>query len=297
MASDSARTEIAHAKVNLALHVTGRRPDGYHFIETLVVFADYGDVISAAPCAEGRMGLSVRGPFAEALARTAKPADNLIVRAATELARAAKKKPPATRLVLNKRLPVAAGIGGGSADAAAAMRLLDREWKLGLPYEQLAEIGLKLGADVPMCVASRPLVAKGIGEKIEFILGMPSMPLVLAHPGVSVATKDVFARLPETERTALPDRPPQFRTLLDVIFWLRKARNDLEEAAAALDKKAIAAAKALRSDHECLFARMSGSGATAFGIFATMDAAERAAARLLDARPNWWVVPAMTGAS
>jgi 4-diphosphocytidyl-2-C-methyl-D-erythritol kinase len=295
--ADASRTELAPAKINLALHVTGRRPDGYHQIETLAVFADYGDVVSAIPGTDGRMGLAVRGRFAKALAESSTAADNLVVRASTELARAAPgKKPPATKLSLTKRIPVAAGLGGGSADAAATLRLLNREWGLGIGQDRLVEIGASIGADVPMCIASRPLVATGIGERIRPVEGVPAMPIVLAHPGVSVPTASVFGRLSPQERSPLPDMP-RFRSLLDVIFWLRKARNDLEEPAGAVSRTAGAAGKALRSDPECLFARMTGSGATAFGIFASMDAAERAAARLQDAKPRWWVTPAMTGAS
>ena len=298
IAADASRTELAPAKINLALHVTGRRPDGYHHIETLVVFADFGDMVTTAPGADGRMGLSVKGQFAPPLAEAVPPADNLVVRAATELARAAgSRKLPGAKLVLTKRIPVAAGLGGGSADAAATLCLLNREWGLRLGHDKLAEIGLRLGADVPMCIASRPLIATGIGERLKPAHGIPAMPIVLAHPGGSLSTADVFARLARADRTSLPEAPARFRSLLDVIFWLRKARNDLEEPAIAASKTAGAAAKALRSDPECLFARMSGSGAAAFGIFTTMDAAERAAARLQEAKPRWWVVPAMTGAS
>ena len=296
--ADASRTELAPAKINLALHVTGRRPDGYHAIETLAVFADFGDVVTATLGAEGRMGLSVKGHFAPALADATQPADNLVVRAATELTRiTGARKLPAARLTLTKRIPVAAGLGGGSADAAATLRLLNRQWGLGHAPDKLAKIGLRLGADVPMCLASRPLIATGVGERITPVHGVPAMPVVLAHPGGPVPAAGVFGRLAPAERTPLPATPARFRSLLDVIFWLRKARNDLEEPAAAVSKTAVAAAKALRSDPECLFARMSGSGAAAFGIFTTMDAAERAAARLQEAKPRWWVVPAMTGAS
>lgn len=296
--ADAGRTELARAKINLALHVTGRKPDGYHLIETLAVFADYADVVSVARGAPGRMGLSVKGPFAPALAETVEATDNLAIRAARELGRAVGKRVlPPTKLVLTKRIPIAAGLGGGSADAAAALRLLNREWDLQFNEEKLAAIGLALGADVPMCLASRPLIATGIGETIRSISGMPAIPIVLAHPGGTVSTADVFARLQPAERTPLPALPNRFHSLLDVIFWLRKARNDLAEPAATVSPLASAAAKALTADSECLFARMSGSGAAAFGIFTTMDAAERAAARLQKAKPGWWIVAAKTGPS
>jgi 4-diphosphocytidyl-2-C-methyl-D-erythritol kinase len=296
--ADADRTELAPAKINLALHVTGLRTDGYHAIETLVVFADYADAVGTAPCADGRTGLTLRGPFAAALAETP-AANNLAVRAAAELTAAAGgKKLPPSKLVLTKRIPVAAGLGGGSADAAATLRLLNRVWDLRLGDDAIAAIGLRLGADVPMCLASRPVLATGIGEKVVPVAGMPTMPIVLAHPGGAVSTANVFARVGHGERSPLPELPTAgFRSLLDVIFWLRRARNDLEEAAVAVSKHAGAAAKALRADPECLFARMSGSGAAAFGIFTTMDAAERGAARLREAKPGWWVVAATTGDS
>ena len=295
LVADTRTSELAPAKINLALHVTGRRPDGYHLIETLAVFADFGDVVTATPSADGKMRLSVKGPFAAKLAEATPAADNLVIRAAGELARASgRRNLPPVKLALTKRIPIGAGLGGGSADAAATLRLLDREWKLNLGPEKLAEIGVKLGADVPMCLASQPLVATGIGEQLAPVTGMPALAIVLAHPGVVLSTGAVFAKLAQTDFPSLPPLPPRFGATLDVIFWLRRARNDLAEAAAAVNKMAATPARLLMADAECLFARMSGSGAAAFGIFVSMDAAERAAARLRAARPAWWVAAAMT---
>ena len=292
--SDGA-SELACAKINLALHVTGRRTDGYHNIESLVVFADCGDVLGAAPSADGRMRLTVKGEFAGSLTETTGPHDNLVTRAASDLARAAgKAEVPPTKLTLTKRIPVAAGLGGGSADAAAALRLLNREWRLNLAAGRLAEVARGIGADVPMCLASRPLLAKGIGEKITPVAGMPTIPIVLAHPGIPVETAAVFAQLAARDGEPLPALPAKFASLLEVIFWLRQARNDLAEPAALVNKAAVSAAKALMRDPDCLFARMSGSGAAAFGIFITLQAAERAAERLRAAKPAWWVVAATT---
>jgi 4-diphosphocytidyl-2-C-methyl-D-erythritol kinase len=291
----SAPGELAFAKVNLALHVLGRRTDGYHSLESLVVFADYGDVLTAGAAPEGRMRLSVKGDFADVLRDTTRPEDNLVIRAATELARAAgKAKLEPKHLELVKRIPVAAGLGGGSADAAAALRLLNRAWQTGLSDARLAEIGRRLGADVPMCVTSRPLVAAGIGERITPVRSLPALPIVLAHPGVPVATADVFRELPAEERSGLPPLPAKFLTLLEVVFWLRQARNDLAEPAARVARAAAAPARALMRDPDCMFARMSGSGAAAFGIFINLGAAERAAERLSTAKPDWWVVAAQT---
>lgn len=295
VATGSGDSELAYAKINLALHVTGQRADGYHLIETLVVFADYADVVSAEPADDRRMGLSVRGPFAEPLGESTPQDDNLVLRAARELLRASgKAKAPATSLTLTKRIPIAAGLGGGSADAAAVLRLLNRYWGLGLDPATLAGIALKLGADVPMCLAAAPLIARSIGEEITAVVGLPTMPIVLAHPGVPVPTAAVFAALTKKDGAPLPPPPQRFGSLLDVLYWLRQGRNDLAEPAAEVNKAAAAGAKALISDPECLFARMSGSGAAAFGIFATMAAAARAADRLRVDKPLWWITPAMT---
>src|SRR5260221_5760629 len=167
VATGSGNRELAYAKINLALHVTGQRADGYHLIETLVVFADYADVVSAGPSDEGRMRLSVRGQCADPLEQSTTQGGTLALRAASELLRASgKAKAPATTLTLTKRIPIAAGLGGGSADAAAVLRLLNRYWQLGLDAGALAAIALKLGADVPMCLAAKPLIAIGIGEVI-----------------------------------------------------------------------------------------------------------------------------------
>lgn len=291
-------SELAAAKINLALHVTGRRPDGYHNIETLAVFADYADIVTAAPSPDNRMRLSLKGPFAQKLANAGDTGDNLAIRAAMELMRASGRRDldPMT-LRLTKRIPLGAGLGGGSADAAATLRLLNAAWNLGLSETRLAEIGLRLGADVPMCLASAPLVARGVGEQITPVTGLPALPVVLAYPGVAVDTKAVFGALPVAERSPLPPLPPRFGAILDVIFWLRRARNDLAEPAAKVNKAAAQPAKVIMADPECLFARMSGSGSAAFGIFVSMDAAERAADRIREARHGWWVAAAMTGAS
>jgi len=286
-------TELAYAKINLALHVLGRRTDGYHQIETLVTFADFADVVHAAPSTDGRMHLTVKGPFAGVLSEGTSAGSNLVIRAASELTQLAKQAPP-LRLTLNKRIPVASGLGGGSADAAATLRLLARQWKLTIGEAELARIGERLGADVPMCLQSRPLIARGIGEKITPLPGLPALPIVIAQPSVAIRTAEVFARLAHGERTPLPPLPPKFGTVYDVIFWLRQARNDLSEPATLVSKAAGAAAKAIGRDSECLFARMSGSGAAAFGIFVSLEAAERAAERLKQLKPAWFVSAAMT---
>jgi 4-diphosphocytidyl-2-C-methyl-D-erythritol kinase len=290
--------ELAGAKVNLALHTTGRRADGYHRLETLAVFADYGDVNRLEPSDDGETNLLMDGPFAGELDRTCRPRDNLAIRALNMLKPMARQRRDGPlNLLLSKRIPLAAGLGGGSADAGAVLRLLDREWRLGLGLEQLAEIGANLGADIPMCLVSRPLIARGIGDRIEPVAGIPALPLVLASPRVPMPTAAVFKNLPNPNGDPLPPLPEKFASLLDFVFWLRRTRNDLVAPARAVNKAAAVAAKALSADPDCLFARMSGSGAAAFGIFLKLPAAERAAERLRQARPDWWIVAVTTGGS
>ena len=295
-ARGAGNSELARAKINLALHVGAERADGYHELESLAVFADLADVITAWPAARDAAAatLTVSGPYGDLLEETTTPAANLAVRAAEALA--AHGAGPVD-LALAKRIPVAAGLGGGSADAAATLRLLNRVWGLGLAPETLAGIAVKLGADVPMCLVSRPLVARGIGEAITPATGIPALAIVLANPGLAIPTGAVFAGLGRETRTPLPTLPAAFRSAIDLVHWLRQTRNDLIDPARVVARGADAAARALAKDPDCLFARMSGSGASAFGIFAAPAAAARAAERLRAAKPGWWVAAAATGGS
>jgi 4-diphosphocytidyl-2-C-methyl-D-erythritol kinase len=297
-AAGAGDTELAFSKINLALHVGAERADGYHDLESLVVFADVADAVTAQPVAHAAATtLDISGPQADPLAQTTASADNLVLRAAQAIAARASRSAGPVHLSLDKWIPVAAGLGGGSADAAATLRLLNRVWKLGLGPETLAEIGVRLGADVPMCLVSRPLVASGIGERVAPVAGMPALAVVLANPGIAVPTGAVFAGLGKEERAPLPALPPRFKSTLDLVHWLRQTRNDLIDPARVVSLKAVAAAKALAADPDCAFARMTGSGATAFGLFMSQAAAERAAERLKAAKPAWWVAAAMTGGS
>jgi 4-diphosphocytidyl-2-C-methyl-D-erythritol kinase len=297
----AARVETARAKINLALHVVGRRPDGYHLLDTLVAFADIGDTVEVSETARGRLALFLDGPFADQLSDSGPPRDNLVLRAARELSALPGVHPdhkrPGARIALTKRLPVAAGLGGGSADAAATLRLLDRFWNLGTPRRELAALGLKLGADVPMCLVSRPLRAEGIGEKIAPAGGIPALPLLLLNPGVSVSTSAVFARLQSASGSAVWPLPERFASIIEFAQWLRMSRNDLFEPAREEAPSIATAVKAMAADPDCLIARMSGSGATVFGLFNSRTAAERAAVRLSTKRPNWWLAVTETGAS
>ena len=298
-ATGAATSELAPAKINLALHVGATRPDGYHDLESLVVFADLGDVITARPVPAGRATtLDLAGPFGDDLQATTPPGNNLALRAVDGLIAALpRRKAKPLQLTLTKRLPIAAGLGGGSADAAAALRLLMRIWGAELAPRKLEALAVSLGADVPMCLAGMPLVARGIGERITPVPGVPRLAVVLANPGVTVPTGAVFAGLGNETRAPLPPLPARFSRVLDLVFWLRETRNDLVDPARVVSRKANAAATALAADPDCLFARMTGSGASAFGIFINLAAAERAAQRLQAAKPNWWVAATTTRGS
>jgi 4-diphosphocytidyl-2-C-methyl-D-erythritol kinase len=266
---------FAPAKVNLTLHVTGRRADGYHLLDSLVVFAGVGDRLSFAP--EGETSLTVMGPFSEGV-----PADgsNLILRAAALL------EGPPVAITLDKRLPPASGIGGGSADAAATLRALQGmgHW----PRAGFADAVLRLGADVPVCLAGRPCRMEGIGDRLSPVPTLPPCWLVLVNPGVPVPTGAVFRALQGRFGTgmALPADFPDVATLAD---WLRQQRNDLEPPALALAPPVGVALSALTGTDGCLLARMSGSGGTCFGLFGSQASAQAAQGALARANPGWWV--------
>lgn len=274
---DFAIAEDACAKINLALHVTGQRPDGYHLLEMLVTFARHGDRLGFAAADADDFTLS--GQFADVLADD--PGINLVLKARDLLREAAGGAPP-VRIHLEKNLPVASGIGGGSADAAATLRGLMRLWDVALPADTIAALALKLGADVPMCLKSVPLIARGIGEEIETADALPSFAMVLANPLKGVSTPEVFRRL------ATKNNPPL--ALNKTPHWMeaiRATRNDLEPPARELVPE-IAEISNMLTAEGALFTRMSGSGATCFGIFETPVAALRAAERLHAARPDWY---------
>jgi 4-diphosphocytidyl-2-C-methyl-D-erythritol kinase len=279
----------ARAKVNLYLHVVGRRADGYHLLDSLVVFADLGDELRIEPAAG--ISLAIDGPFGAGLSASD---DNLVLRAARALAGALEAKGlPAggAALRLSKHLPVASGIGGGSADAAATLMGLARLWRVPEGAVDLARIGLALGADIPVCLAQRPCFMGGIGETLDPVPALPTASLLLVNPGVAVSTPAVFkARQgafskPARWQEALPDAQALARRLA-------RCGNDLEAPAIALEPAIGEALAALRGLPGLRLARMSGSGATCFGLFDDLAAARGAAARLQAARPAWWVAPA-----
>lgn len=272
----------APAKLNLYLHVLGRRADGYHLLDSLVAFAGTHDTISASN-AEA-LTLALDGPFAAALSAEA---DNLVLRAARALADIAGVRPWAA-LRLIKRLPVASGIGGGSADAAATLAAVSALWRVTHKPDALAALGLKLGADVPVCLAGKAAQVRGIGERLEPAPALPRVPLVLVNPLEALPTPSVFkARSGPYSKPAPLEAPP--RDARDLAEALRSRRNDLADAAIGLVPAIKTILDALEAQHGCLLARMSGSGATCFALFARSEEAAAAAAALRARQPNWWV--------
>lgn len=283
MTSGPTRRELAPAKVNLTLHVTGRRNDGYHLLDSLVVFPAIGDVLEAEP-ATG-LSLTLDGPFGADLHAGS---ENLVLRAA-ELMRPAGRGPGAA-LRLVKCLPVASGIGGGSSDAAATLRLLSRLWERPLPDSSSV---LSLGADVPVCLAGESSRMRGIGERLVGVT-LPPFWVVLVNPRVPVPTKAVFAALSVRQNSPMPE-PARFGDLPDMVGFLASQRNDLEAPALTVQPRIGAVLEALTGQPGCALARMSGSGATCFGVFARQTAALDAVAALGLAHPDWWVAAGPVG--
>lgn len=267
---------FAPAKVNLALHVTGRRADGYHLLDSLVVFAGVGDWLEIGEASELR--LSVTGPRAAGV-----PADrrNLVWRAAEAFGR-----PRGAAIRLEKHLPHAGGIGGGSADAGAALRGLSALWDAPLPA--MPDL-LAIGADIPVCLGSRPARMRGIGEVLDPLPPIPPLWFVLVNPGVEVPTGPVFRALSGVDNPPMPE--PDWSDAESLLDWLGETRNDLEPAACALVPEVRAVLDALAAEPGCRLARMSGSGGTCFGLFTEEAEAEGAAERLAG-HPGWWVAPA-----
>lgn len=277
---------LAPAKVNLYLHVLGRRPDGYHELDSLVVFTGFGDEVGAAPDEAGALSLVIEGPFATPL--RGDQAENLVLKAARLLAEEAGiAGRVGARLRLVKNLPVASGIGGGSADAAAALRALVELWGVAVDASALARLGAKLGADVPVCLFDRPAWVGGIGERIERAPSLPSSALVLVNPGIGLSTPAVFKarRGGFSEPGRWTGAPAD---AADLAARLAGRRNDLTEAAVGLVPEVATILDWLGNQEGVLLARMSGSGATCFALCADLGAARRIAGRSREAHPGWW---------
>jgi 4-diphosphocytidyl-2-C-methyl-D-erythritol kinase len=275
---------FARAKINLFLHAGDRRADGFHPLQSLAVFPEFGDRLAAEEA--DNLSLLIEGPFAPALTNE----DNLVLKAARALA-AGAGRPAQAKLTLTKNLPVASGIGGGSADAAAALRALASLWRLNLDDKALCDIAAALGSDIPVCVASRPAFMEGRGEALTPLTSLPPLPLLLVNPGVAVPTKDVFAALALRRGTDMKLPANGFSDLADLLRFLEVTGNDLEVPALGLQPVIGEVLFALRALPGALFTRMSGSGATCFALMPDDDGCARAAAMLKDKHPGWWIAP------
>ena len=288
-------SEAARAKINLTLHVLRRREDGFHLIESLVVFADAADRLNVDHAAQ--FDLTVTGPHADDLGR---PEDNIVLEAARALSHGVGGVPPGAALMLEKNLPVASGIGGGSADAAACIRALLKLNKVKVGDIALAQLGASLGADVNACIASKPALITGVGNVVEPAPRLPRAHAVLVNPGVPLATPAVYHTLGIEPGEAFPELPVPlpadgFRTVEALAEHLRSARNDLQAPATRLVPAIAEVEAALAAMPGCLIARMSGSGATCFGLFAGQAEAHDGAQWLAADHPDWWVRATMLG--
>jgi 4-diphosphocytidyl-2-C-methyl-D-erythritol kinase len=277
--------DTAKAKLNLTLEVLGRRADGYHELKSLVVFAELGDTVELEP--QDDLALLVEGPFAAALR-----GDNLILTAA-EAARAVYPALKLGSFRLTKTLPVAAGLGGGSADAAAALRLLAKANPGALDEESWLELAEGLGSDVPVCLRNRPALMTGRGETVTPVRRFPPCAVALANPGLPLAAADVYGVLVSSALAAPPEQPAEildfggsFERLID---YAAARRNDLEPAALSLAPVIAEVLAALQSCAGARIVRLSGSGPTCFALFAAEDEANAAAASLRALHPNWWI--------
>lgn len=286
-------TEPAPAKINLALHVTGQRDNGYHELHGLTVFTELSDELMAEPAGADR--LKVTGPFASALG----PAANNLVNAAVAAFR--DEWPGAVQggvaLTLDKQLPVASGIGGGSADAAAALRIMAHLAGEPVDRERLMAVATRLGADVPMCLISRTCEIAGVGDEVRPLPASPKAHLVLVNPLLPISTAEVFRRLECRTNAPMPALPDHAERLSVFSLWLADTRNDLEAPATALAPVIGEIRLAVAKTAGCVLARMSGSGATVFGLYGSSAQAMQAARDLRQAFPSYWVAatPILSG--
>lgn len=286
-------TRFAPAKINLALHVTGRREDGYHLLDMLVAFGDVGDFIHISISENDHFHVS--GPFSKAV-----PLDgrNLMLKARDRLKDTVNRELPPVSIHLEKNLPIASGIGGGSSDAAATLLALNDLWGLNLSFNEVAALGLSLGADLPMCLHGAnfgtPLIARGVGEKLHTISGMPTLPLVLINDGTALSTPQVFAAINKRDNPPLP--APKIDSFDCLRSYLPTTRNDLLQPALSLAPNIAQKLELLRS-YDAIFAQMSGSGATCFAVFSDQKSAVQAAREIRSAHPDWFITATQTGAS
>lgn len=263
---------LAQAKINLTLHVTGQRSDGYHLLDSLVMFADVGDVVRVTMA--DTTSVTVQGPMAKDV-----PADesNLVWQAARMMGAEAE-------IVLEKHLPHAAGLGGGSADAAATLRLISRLTGTPIPDDLT-----RLGADVPVCLGNRAARMQNIGDRITPMRDLPALYAVLVNPGLAVPTAEVFKHLADKTHPPMPKDIPPMQDGGALTDWIRGMRNDLETAAIEVQPRIAQVLKAIEVTGGCQLSRMSGSGATCFGLYRNAETAGSAAGRLKEEFPAWWV--------
>ena len=283
---------IAHAKINLALHVTGKREDGYHLLDSLVVFSDFGDRISISEARNpsSLVSLAIDGPFAVGLESGA---NNLVSRAALSLGYEITKyrgKPTPVDIRLTKNLPIASGIGGGSADAAATLLALNEFWDSEI---DLMPIAKTLGADIPMCLHSKPLRAQGIGDEVTLLEAKQPLHMILVNPNLEVPTPAIFKHLADKQNApmfekAISTMPP--------IRDIKNLRNDLQKPAVEIEP-AIEAVLAAIAETNAQLVRMSGSGATCFGLYETLPEAQKAAKLIKTQNPDWWCIATSTTVS
>lgn len=267
--------EQAKAKINLCLHVLGQDKSHYHKLDSIVVFANYGDALTFQ--SSEKLSFNVLGPFADSLTEDA---DNLILKMLHAFDHEDKVK-----VLLAKNLPVAAGIGGGSADAAATARGLTRLWKCPLPHPEKL---LSLGSDIPVCVTSRSSRVRGVGDEITNFPALSALPCLLVNPGQRLMTAQVFDALIEKHNPGILDIPEKFTTQTDFFKWLGRQRNDLQMPASTLVPEIQDILDALDFLGSRL-SRMSGSGSTCFGLFSDIKSAQHASERLRTSQPGWWV--------
>jgi 4-diphosphocytidyl-2-C-methyl-D-erythritol kinase len=272
--------ELARAKINLALHITRRRKDGYHELDSIVAFADIADRLTFHFLDSSEISITYTGLFGGELRDAG---NDIVLKAASLLQEHYRPNKPGAHITLEKNLPLASGIGGGSADAAAALRGLVRLWKIGVSESELLELAVELGADVPVCLHSVPMRMTGIGDQLQALTSFRPLSAVLANPGITLATKAVFDAL----GLGLGD---QGFELVTNIGKLTSCRNDMEKPAIKLVPAIADVLAMLRSQPGLTLARMSGSGATCFGLFESTEAAAAAAQKIKQSRPAWWIV-------
>ena len=276
----------ASAKINLNLHVVGQGSDGYHQLQSLVVFTKFGDQLTLEKAPKDR--LIIKGPFAKSLDARA---DNLVTKALNLFRQTwPEAAPNPLEITLTKNLPVASGIGGGSSDAATMLKLLQAQSQNPIPDAALLPLAIQLGADVPVCLNQQPTLMQGMGEHLTPLKNLPKLFMVLANPLKSVSTKEVFAALTKKQNPKLPPMPKSFATTDTLIGWLKTTRNHLSTPASQLVPQITTLTQFLAHQPKCQLARMSGSGATVFGLFEMEGAADKAAKNLAGKWPEYWCV-------